>query len=65
MCPNKRGNPLYSVQINEETPYIVPKYPHFLTAWTKFETFYFQIFQKRGNQLIRGKLISDKIENTC
>ena len=27
----------------EETPYIVPKYPHFLAAWTKFETFYFQI----------------------
>ena len=25
----------------EETLYIVPKYPHFLAIWTKFETFYF------------------------
>jgi hypothetical protein len=28
----------------EETPYIVPKYHHLLAAWTKFETFYLQIF---------------------
>jgi len=40
----------------EETPYIMPKYPNFSAVWTKFETFYFQIFcSKRGNQLIRGK----------
>jgi hypothetical protein len=44
----------------EETPYIVPKYPHFLAVWTKFETFYFQIFslKKRGNLLIKGELSS-------
>jgi len=30
---------------------------HFLAVWTKYETFYFQIFciKKRGNLLIRGK----------
>ena len=32
-----------SLMIKEETPYIVPKYPHFLAVWTRFETFYFQI----------------------
>jgi hypothetical protein len=43
----------------EDTPYIVPKYPHLLAERTKFETFYFQIFcLKRWNQLIRGKLSS-------
>jgi hypothetical protein len=43
-----------------ETPYIVPKNLHFLAVRTKFETFSFQIYfvQKRGNQLIRGKLSS-------
>ena len=44
----------------EETPYIVPKYPHFLAVWTKLETFYFQIFvKKRGNQLIEENFISE------
>jgi hypothetical protein len=28
----------------ETSPYTVPKYPHFLAVWTKLETFYFQIF---------------------
>jgi hypothetical protein len=30
-----------SLMKKEETPHIVPKYPDFLAAWTKFETFYF------------------------
>ena len=44
----------------EETPYIVPKYPHFLAAWNKLETFYFQIFcsKKRKSADQRKTLIS-------
>ena len=32
-----------SLMKKEETPYIVPKYPHFLAVWIKFETFYLSI----------------------
>ena len=43
----------------EEIIYTVPKYQHFIAAWIKFDTFYFQIFcKKRGNLLTRGKLSS-------
>ena len=39
--------------------YIVPKYPHSLAVWTKFEDFISKYFaKKRENQLIRGKLSS-------
>lgn len=52
----KKKNKVCSLMKTEETPYIVSKYPHFLPVWTKFGTFYFQIFDKkdkkrRGNHI--------------
>jgi hypothetical protein len=49
-----------SLMKKEETPYIVPKYPHFLAVWTKLETFYFQIFclKKRKSADQRKTFIS-------
>jgi len=56
--------------IKEETPYTVPKYPHFLAVWTKFETFYFQLFcskkRKSTDQrktFISGFTCSKKLSN--
>ena len=38
----------------EDTPYTVSEYPHFLNAWTKLDTFYFQIL----NITLKAKIIT-------
>jgi hypothetical protein len=49
---------VFSDEKKRKPSYIVLIYPHFLSVWIKFETFYFQIYclKKRGNWLIKGKL---------
>jgi hypothetical protein len=48
-----------------EKIYTVPHNIYFLAVWTKFDTFYFQIFywKKKGNLLIKGKLSS--LQDNC
>jgi hypothetical protein len=47
-------------QKDDPSPYSVPKYPHFLAVWTKFENFYFQLFcsKKRKSTDQRKTFIS-------
>jgi len=35
----------------EETPYKMPKFIHIRAIWTKFNTFYFQLFKKKEEEI--------------
>ena len=54
-------------EIKGKPMYPLPLYLHFLAVWTKFDTFYFQIFCKKGNLLTRAErktfIYYNKIEN--